>query len=679
MHKNNYIGYNLALLVILGMMLGACGSPSTPEPILQTMVVVETVQAPPVEVIEVVTPTPEPSASRTLVICQAEDPGTLFDFASASAITYDLLPAIYDGPIDQNSYSYQPVILEKLPSLDDGDAWFNVVTVSEGDTVVDAHGEVVTLGSGEDESILLRPAGGGEPVDYQGGDFQMDQLAASFTLLPNLVWSDGKPLTASDSIYAFNMLTYPGSIFTLGYKELRTANYELGDDGRGLTAIWTGLPGFYDPTYYTNFYSPKPEHVMGRLPYTGSNDEYDAERAPLGWGPYVVGEWVAGESITLYRNPNYWRSDEGFPRFDRLVFRFIGWNTNAAIAALLTGECDILGNSIQMEDQIDLLLELQDSGLIEASFARGTLWEQISFGIQHTDYEDSYQPGSDRPDFFSDVRVRQAFLLCLDRKTVVDTVTLGRSKVIDTYVPPEHPLFNPQVRHYDFDVAAGSALLEQVGWVDEDNNPNTPRVARGVANVLDGTPLQVTYVTSDAPIRQQVTAILQQSLAECGIQAEVNHLASGTLFDCCGEGTVFNRRFDLGEFAWTTGSEPPCDLFLSANFLGWSGVPWISIMDGQERIVAESGWGGQNIGGFVDQEFDQACNTALNSLKGQPEYIEAHHEAQYIFAEQLPIMPLFQRLSIGAARPDLCNFEVDPTGYQYWNIEEFDYGEGCVD
>ncbi|MFN2214715.1 MAG: ABC transporter substrate-binding protein, partial [Anaerolineales bacterium] len=411
----------------------------------------------------------------------------------------------------------------------------------------------------------------------------------------------------------------------------------------------------------------------------GSTDEYEADRAPLGWGPYVVGEWVAGESITLNKNPNYWRSDEGLPRFDRLIFRFIGANPNAAIAALLAGECDILGNSVQMDDQIELLLELHNAGLIEASFVSGTTWEQVTFGIQHTDYEDGYQPGSDRPDFFSDVRTRRAFLMCMDRQAVVDTLTYGRSTVLDSYVPPEHPLFNAQVRHYDFDVQAASALLEQVGWVDEDGDPITPRLARGVENVPEGTPLRLTYVTSDAPLRQQVTAILQQSLAECGIQAEVSHLAGVELFACCGEGTVFNQRFDLGEFAWGTESEPPCDLFLSANVPGWPGVPWISIMDDQERIIAESGWGGQNIGGFVDQEFDQACNTALNSLKGQPEYIEAHHEAQYIFAEQLPIMPLFQRLSIGAARPDLCNFEVDPTGYQYWNIEEFDYGEGCVD
>ena len=59
----------------------------------------------------------------------------------------------------------------------------------------------------------------------------------------------------------------------------------------------------------------------------------------MGWGPYVIDERVAGESITLLRNPNYWRADEGLPRFDRLVFRFIGENPDAGLAALLADLC----------------------------------------------------------------------------------------------------------------------------------------------------------------------------------------------------------------------------------------------------------------------------------------------------------------------------------------------------
>jgi peptide/nickel transport system substrate-binding protein len=137
----------LSLIIMLALVLGACQSETTPETIIETLVVTEIIQGTPVEVILVVTPTPEPGGPRTLVICQGLDPGTLYDYNTDHMSTFHILEAIYDGPIDKNSYSYQPVILEKLPNLADGDATLSAVTVSEGDLVVDANGEVVTLHS----------------------------------------------------------------------------------------------------------------------------------------------------------------------------------------------------------------------------------------------------------------------------------------------------------------------------------------------------------------------------------------------------------------------------------------------------------------------------------------------------------------------------------------------------
>jgi ABC-type transport system substrate-binding protein len=60
-------------------------------------------------------------------------------------------------------------------------------------------------------------------------------------------------------------------------------------------------------------------------------------------------------------------------------------------------------------------------------------------------------------------------------------------------------------------------------------------------------------------------------------------------------------------------------------------------------------------------------------------YLEAHHEAQRLFSELLPSIPLFSPIQFVATRPDMCNVILDPTGGDMWNIEEFDYGEGCVE
>jgi peptide/nickel transport system substrate-binding protein len=663
----------LGILVIASMALAACQPAATPvAPAVETVVVTQIVEGTPVEVVQVVTPTPEPTGPRTLVICQGQEPDTLYIYQGAMLARSHVLEAIYEGAgagIDTRSFAYQGIILEKLPSLADGDALLNAVTVSEGDTVVDADQNVVTLETG----MMITPAGETEAVEYTGGDVDLDQLVVTFQMLPGLLWSDGTPLTANDSVYSFNLQADPDTP-TPKFVAERTQSYEATDD---VTIVWTGLPGYKDATYYINFYGPMPEHVWGQFTAAELLEAEEASRAPLGYGPYVIEEWVQGDNITLRKNPNYFRADEGLPVFETAVYRFVGGGSNASIAAVLSGECDIVDQTASLDDQSELLLELQSAGQINATFVTGTTWEHVDFGIQHISYDDGYDGGiSDRPDFFSDARMREAFTACMDRQALVDTILFGQSIVIDTYLPPQHPLFNDQTRHVGFDVAAGSALLEEVGWMDDDGDPTTPRVAQGVEGVPDGTTLTVAYESTDATLRQQVTAVLQQSLGQCGIQANITLYPAAEWFADGPDGKLFGRRYDLGEFAWLTGVQPPCDLYKTDQVPGPVGEEWIYIGDGEPRTFSVNGWGGQNNPGYSNAAFDAACNKAITALPGQPEYDEGHLEAQTIFNEDLPVVPLFLRLKLAATRPDMCNFIMDPTNNsEFWNIEEFDYGE----
>jgi peptide/nickel transport system substrate-binding protein len=644
--------------------------------VIETRVVTQVVKSTPVEVIQVVTPTPEPGGPRALIVCQDQEPDTLYPYTAGSA-RENILEAIAEGgwsAFDINSFAYRPIILEKLPDLIDGDAALAVLTVSDGDFVVDAYGNVVTLDAAADPPILLVPSGGGDPVPYQGGDFEMDQLTATFKLLPDLMWSDGTLITAADSLYAFNLLADPETQVDK-FKIVRTASYDAIDD---LTIVWTGLPGFMDPYYYTNFFGPAPEHAWGMYTPDELLTAEESSITPIGYGPYVISEWVSGDHITLHKNPNYFRAGEDLPNFDTVVFRFVGLNANENITSILSGECDIIDRTTGLDDQSELLIELQSSVLINTHFAKGIAWEHIDFGIQPRSYDDGYQIGIDRPDFFSDVRTRRAFAMCMDREVLVETITFGQSLVMDSYLPPQHPLYNPDVRHYDYDIEAGSALLEEVGWVDDDGDPETARVAMGVANVQDGTPLEVNYETTSSGLRPTVANLLQESLAQCGIQTNFQDYHPAEFFADGPEGKLFGRRFDLGAYAWLVGIEPPCDLYVASQNPGPIGETWVSVQEGKERTFGPNGWSAQNYPGFANEEYELACSTAKGLIPGQPEYEAAHLEAQKIFSEQLPVVPLYLTIKLAATRPDMCGFIMDPSANsEFWNIEEFDYGEGC--
>ena len=450
------------MLVMLVLVLSSCQPAATPtaQQVVETLVVTEVIEATPVEVVQVVTPTPEPAGPRTLVICQGHEPDTLYPYGGAMLAAASILEAVSEGSWgahDSNSFDHQPIILEKLPSLADGDAVIKTVAINEGDAVVDASGNVVEITGGT--SILLNPAGGGDPVLYEGGEFEMDQLSATFTMVPNLMWSDGVPLTAIDSVYAFDLIAEPDTNQSKFVSE-RTAAYEAIDER---TVVWTGLPGYKDSTYFLNFFGPAPEHIWGKYSAAELITAEESSLAPIGWGPYAIEEWFQGDSVVLRKNPNYYRANEGLPRFDHLIFRFVGQNANANIAALLSGECDILAQLTGLDDHVELMLEMNATGQVNATFTTGTVWSLMAFGIQHINYDDGYDLGIDRPDFFSDVRTRKAFAHCLDRQAMVEKITYGQTGVIDSYIPMQHPLYNPDVIHYDFDVSAGIECWRKLG------------------------------------------------------------------------------------------------------------------------------------------------------------------------------------------------------------------------
>jgi len=485
-----------AALMVASFVLAACQPAAAPEveTVVETVVVTEIVEGETVEVVVTATPAPEPEPvmePRTLVICLGQEPDTLYIYGGSMLASSQVQEAVYDGPIDNRSFDYQAVIFEKLPSLADGDAVLQAVEVATGETFVDADNNPATLEAG----VVYRPSGCQSSdcaVEYAEGDgaVTIDQMVVTFKMLPGLMWSDGTPLTTADSIYAYNLQADPDST-TSKFVIDRTTSYEALDD---VTIQWTGLPGYIDSTYFINFFGPAPEHVWGQYTAAELLEAEEARTTPIGWGPYVIDEWVVGDSISLHKNENYFRADEGLPKFDFAVYRMVGENSNANIAKILSGECDVVDQTSHLDDQSELVLELQAAGQINATFVTGTVFEHADFGINPVCLDNGGWANclaEGRPDFFGDVRLRRAVTMCMDRQAVVDTVMFGQSVVLDTYLPPQHPLFNADVTTYAFDTAAGSALLEEAGWVMGDDGVRT--YAGDNPNVPAGTRLSFNY------------------------------------------------------------------------------------------------------------------------------------------------------------------------------------------
>ena len=641
----------IALLVALGaVVLAACTPTTETVEVVVTRVITETVieSGETVEVTRVVTETiveevvvePEapPAGPKDLIVCMAQEPDTMYPYGGSMLAGAAVQHAIFENNFTNLSFAYQAQGLEKLPSLADGDAVVESVEVNAGDTVVNANGDVVVV----EDGVELTNSDG-ETVVFDGTPVMMERLVVDFTMKAR-VWSDGTPVTANDSVYSFEVAGDPDTPATKFTVE-RTASYEATGD---LSTRWTGVPGYQDSTYFVNFWAPFPQHVWGALSAAELLEAEESSRLPVGDGPFAIQEWVAGDSIRLVANEFYYQ--DGLPYLDSVTYKFIP-DTNQLIAQLLSGACDIGTQDGMDVGQAPFLIEAENSGLLIPYFQTGTVYEHIDFGI---DSYGDYGDGIGRPDWFETAEVRQAITMCTDRQSMVDNILFGRSEVIHTYIPSVHPLYPEGLTEWPYDVAAANEMLDASGYVDSDGD--------GIRNdPITGVPFSVSLgTTSGNEMRQQLTQIFKENMLECGIDITLYYPPASEWFADGPDGVLFGRRFDLGEFAWLTGVEPACSLYLTDSITG-------------PEEEGFGGWGNSNPTGWSNADFDAACKRALGALPGTDDYTQGHFDAQVIFSQEVPVIPLFLRLKVAAARPEILNFSVDPTqNSEMYNIFEID-------
>lgn len=576
------------------------------------------------------TPTPVPIE---LVVCQTDEPASLYLYGDDTTARLGIFEALFDGPIDSVGYAYQPVILQALPSVEAGTAGVAEVEVVPGQRVMDgATGALVPLAEG----IPLRQADG-SLLAYSGDQpARTVQTWAEFALLPGLKWSDGQPLTADDSVFSFEIASgapTPAVKFLVD----RTARYEPLDE---LRTRWTGVPGWVDTDFARHFFTPLARHQYGaRTP-----DELlaltEINESPLGWGAFTAlpGGWARGTSLTLLRNPYYHRATQGLPQLDRVTFRF-GLSANQILDELAAGHCDVGSSAVDYSAQAR---QIEAATAYAAHFVPDTAFEHLDFGILPSG---DYRRGAGN-DLFQDARVRQAVAYCLDRQALIDRLAAGPAEAPAVYLPAQHPWYaGDRLAVYPFDPARGQALLDEAGWPDPDGDGVRQKGNRRLRLELAGGP-------ENSAFRLALGEFVQEQLrANCSIEVDPVLYPTDELVDPWPDGRLFGRQFDLATFPWRAGLEPPCDLYTTG------------------AIPSDQNPGGANDTGYSNPAFDAACAAALSALDEATRRAQ-HIEAQVLFSQDLPSLPLFFLSKLGLTAPRVQGYQLDSTAASdLWNIE----------
>lgn len=635
----------LGLLLLAGLGLSSCQAPSEIDlPLTLEATLLPTATS--------VAPTQPPPPPKTLVICMRDEPESLYLYSEevlygpTGAEANAVLQAIYDGPIDLVGGAPRAVILQSIPSIDNGGARLEAVAVNASEVYLNP---LTFMPDNLELGSPYLPSGcrdTGCIQSYPGGEVLMDRLVADFRLREGLVWSDGEPLTAADSVFSFQLDAHPETP-TTKYLVDRTTSYTVVDER---TVRWIGIPGFMDPEYGTNFWSPLPAHLLadiepGELPKVEA-----AARVPVGWGPYVIDSWSEG-SLLLSPNPRYFRSQEGLPAFDRLLFRFLAGDGRAALQQILTKECDLVDSSLFEGEGLAWLadaLELESEGILHVTWGPDVALARLDFNLDPID----------GVRLLSDVRTRRALTFCLDRQGLADRLTYGLGVVPENALGLKGVVGLPGLPAYD--PQAGAEQLEAVGWLDQDGDPSTARTALGVPDVRGGTELALRLVTGSSALEVTLAAEVQRGLEACGASVQVVHADGASLTTPWPEGAIFGRSFDLALWLWPAYPQPLCEAFA-----GW-------------EIPSSGNPFGINAGGYANPGYDEACRELRWSLPGQSSYAHALERLLNALAEDLPSVPLLQPPRCVAHRSDLCGVQMEALGASdLWNLESLDLAPAC--
>lgn len=636
------------LLSLVGF-LGACQAPTE----IDVPLTLAPTEAASPTALNLPTETPPP---KTLIVCLNREPASLFLYSDeymygdSHSEAAAVLDAVYDGPWDVVDYQVKPVILERIPDLSAGeDARIETLDVREGDVYLNPESlnpEVLLPGK------PYLPSGCRTPAciqPYESGDVEMERVVATFRLREGLTWSDGEPLTASDSVFSFNLEA--SSVFqTTKYMVDRTFTYVAEDEG---TVVWTGIAGFLDNDYALNFWTPLPEHILGEVALDEMATAEQAARKPLGWGPYRIVEWQPGRSILLDKNPGYFRAGDGLPHYDRLLFRFIGGDVTAAAQQVVTQECDIVHDSVPLQGDVPALMELEAQGLLAVSSSPSAELTRFDFNV-------SPPPGEEIAPLFGDSRIRQALAQCINRDEIRRLLYEGLGVTPDTFLSSAHPRYAQGVDPIVYDPTSARQSLESLGWVEGQGATGSIRVASGVSGVPGGTRLSFTFLTTDGPLEEIAAAQIQADFEACGAEMRIEVVPSERLNFPWPDGPVFGRDFETVASVWPDWISPVCEAFAS----------W--------EIPGDDNPFGSNAGGFDNHAYDEACHSLLYGPPDTGEYLEAVAEIQRIFREELPSLPLYIRPRLLIHRLDACGVQVDATAFStLWNLEQVNHGESC--
>ena len=344
-----------------------------------------------------------------------------------------------------------------------------------------------------------------------------DGLTYTFHLVQGVKFHDGKDFTSADVKYTYDYYRNPDNAAAIVGEFAGVDSVETPDDATVVVkmssvnaaslVLWAATP-------------------IAHSEYHAQVGEDAYRTNPIGTGPFKLVNWIPAEVTELEAYEDYFR---GAPNIAAIRQEVVP-DPAVRSLAIESGDSDSALWPLLVEDSLRLAQEPDKYTVIKTSTA----------GVKHF-------PLNNKLPQLSDKRVRQAMLHALDRQRIIDELWNGAAVIAHTNLGPKNIFYStnddPATKHYDYDVAAANALLDEAGWV---------MGAEGVRE-KDGTKLSFTCTTiTGDTARRPIAELAQQMLAEVGVDMQLQEAPVSAILQGMRNGTMESSLFN-----WTYGSVDP--------------------------------------------------------------------------------------------------------------------------
>lgn len=391
-----------------------------------------------------------------------------------------------------------------------------------------------------------------------------DGTVLSFTLRDDLRWADGRPVTAHDVKFTFDLIADPAVA-----SPRLTSIQRMVPDKRPLVIDDTHLAFHFTHAYdrdtqfaHATAVPIVPKHILeGADRAALGNHPFDD--APLGDGPWKIGRHDPGQALVLEPNPAFSGDPARSPRLNRVIFRILP-DYNTRLLELEKGGVDMM-DSITIADADRIVKERPEIKLHRRGWR---FLDYVAWNLSNP--------------LFQDVKVRRALALATDTDSIIERLLTSQAtgesfgrRAVGTITPELCGVHNDDIKPLPFDVAASKALFAEAGWVDTD--------ADGVLD-KDGKKFAFTLLTNRGNQRRADAAvILQAMLKEVGVEVNLAEVETNALFE-----TMRKREYEAALSGWSASlfvdpstvwhSDTP-ERRYDFNFTGYSNPAADALMD----------------------------------------------------------------------------------------------------